>query len=92
MLRLLRDGKDNQSIAQEMGLSVKTIENNLTRLYRQLNVQSRLEAVKHVMQQPQLLGLPGQQVAVTPDSADFKDSVRFPSWWLTTIIVIEGIY
>ena len=73
MLRLLRDGKDNQSIAQEMGLSVKTIENNLTRLYRQLNVQSRLEAVKHVMQQPQLLGLPGQQVAVTPDSADFKE-------------------
>ncbi len=70
MLRHLRDGKDNQSIAQEMGLSVKTIENHLTRLYRQLNVQSRLEAVKYVMQQPHLLGLAGQEAASTPEAAE----------------------
>jgi len=69
MLHLLMDGKDNQTIAQEMGLSVKTIENNLTRLYRQLNVQSRLEAVNTIIQQPQLLGLSGQQVASTLESA-----------------------
>ncbi len=69
MLRLLMDGRDNQTIAQEMGLSVKTIENNLTRLYRQLNVQSRLEAVNIIMQQPELLGLSGQQVAITLDTA-----------------------
>ena len=71
LLRLLRDGKDNQSIAQEMGLSIKTIENHLTRLYRQLNVQSRLEAVNYLMQQPALLGLPGHQAAnaaPTPES------------------------
>ena len=73
ILRLLQDGKDNQSIAQEMGLSVKTIENNLTRLYRQLNVQSRLEAVKYVTQQPQLLGLTGQQAAITPEAAESKE-------------------
>ena len=43
-----------------MGLSVKTVENHLTRLYRQLKVQSRLEAVNFAMQHPQLLGLPDQ--------------------------------
>ena len=68
LLRLLRDGKDNQSIAQEMGLSIKTVENHLTRLYRQLNVQSRLEAVNYLMQQPTLLGLSGHQAASAPSS------------------------
>lgn len=68
LLRYLRDGKDNQSIAHEMGLSIKTIENHLTRLYRQLNVQSRLEAVNYLMQQPTLLGLSGQQAASAPST------------------------
>ena len=68
LLRLLRDGKDNQSIAQEIGLSIKTVENHLTRLYRQLNVQSRLEAVNYLMQQPTLLGLSGQQAASAPST------------------------
>jgi len=63
LLQLLRDGKDNQSIAQIMGLSIKTIENHLTRLYRQLNVQSRLEAVNYLIQQPALLGLSGRHAA-----------------------------
>lgn len=47
MLRLLLQGLDNQAIAREMGLSIKTVENHLTRLYRQLGVQSRLEAVSY---------------------------------------------
>lgn len=55
LLLLLRQGLDNQAIAQETGLSIKTIENHLTRLYRQLNVQSRLEAVNHISQHPELL-------------------------------------
>jgi DNA-binding NarL/FixJ family response regulator len=62
LLRLLQQGLDNQTIAQETGLSVKTIENHLTRLYRQLGVQSRLEAVNYVMRYPQILGTPGQDV------------------------------
>ena len=73
LLRLLRDGKDNHSIAQEIGLSVKTIENHLTRLYRQLNVQSRLEAARQVAQHPNLLGLSGQQAAITPGSDDSQE-------------------
>jgi DNA-binding NarL/FixJ family response regulator len=70
MLRLLRDGKDNQTIAQEMGLSIKTIENHLTRLYRQLNVQSRLEAVKVAMEQPQILGLSGKQITFSSEAQE----------------------
>lgn len=55
ILRCLREGLDNQAIARRTGLSVKTIENHLTRLYRQLNVQSRLEAVNALLQHPTLL-------------------------------------
>ena len=63
LLRLLQQGLDNQSIAQETGLSIKTIENHLTRLYRQLDVQSRLEAVNFILRYPQILGTPGQDAA-----------------------------
>jgi DNA-binding NarL/FixJ family response regulator len=56
ILRCLREGLDNQAIARRTGLSVKTVENHLTRLYRQINVQSRLEAVNYLMQHPDLLG------------------------------------
>jgi DNA-binding NarL/FixJ family response regulator len=66
ILRLLQQGLDNQTIARQIGLSVKTIENHLTRLYRQLGVQSRLEAVNFLMQHPELLGMAGHSV-VTPE-------------------------
>ena len=64
ILRLLQQGMDNQSIAREIGLSVKTVENHLTRIYRQLDVQSRLEAVRYVIEHPEVLRLP-QQTAMT---------------------------
>jgi DNA-binding NarL/FixJ family response regulator len=64
ILRLLQQGFDNQTIAKEMCLSVKTVENHLTRLYRQLNVQSRLEAVNYVMQHPEVLGLSGHEAVL----------------------------
>ncbi|MFZ6028134.1 MAG: response regulator [Chloroflexota bacterium] len=63
LLHLLQRGLDNQSIAHETGLSIKTIENHLTRLYRQLNVESRLEAVNFIMRHPKVLGMPGQDAA-----------------------------
>lgn len=56
ILQCLRQGLDNHAIARHTGLSIKTIENHLTRLYRQIHVQSRLEAVNHLMQHPELLG------------------------------------
>lgn len=52
LLRHLQQGLDNQAIARHTGLSVKTVENHLTRLYRQLGVQSRLEAVNYLAQHP----------------------------------------
>jgi DNA-binding NarL/FixJ family response regulator len=60
LLNLLQQGLDNRAIAQNMGLSVKTVENHLTRLYRQLDVQSRLEAVNYTLRYPEILGIPGQ--------------------------------
>lgn len=55
LLQCLSEGLDNQAIARRTGLSVKTIENHLTRLYRQLNVQSRIGAVHYVAQHPGIL-------------------------------------
>lgn len=75
LLRLLVQGCDNQSLARETGLSVKTIENHLTRLYRQLNVQSRLEAVHFASQHPDLLSLP--QPAALGGLADLVPQNRF---------------
>lgn len=63
LLHLLRQGLDNKSIAKETGLSVKTIENHLTRLYQQLNVQSRLEAANYAAKHPQILATPGEEAA-----------------------------
>jgi DNA-binding NarL/FixJ family response regulator len=77
LLHLLQEGFDNQSIAQRTGLSVKTVENHMTRLYRQLDVQSRLEAVNFIMRYPQILGMPGRD-ANLPDiheQLDIQESV-----------------
>ncbi|MEO1288227.1 MAG: response regulator transcription factor [Chloroflexota bacterium] len=55
ILRLLYQGMDNRSIANDLNLSVKTVENHLTRLYRKLGVASRLEAVNYLMQHTHFL-------------------------------------
>lgn len=70
ILRLLQQGSDNQTIARQIGLSVKTVENHLTRIYRSLNVQSRLEAVHYVTQHPEVLAMPGQVVAIEDSPAE----------------------
>jgi DNA-binding NarL/FixJ family response regulator len=79
MLRLLQQGLDNQSIAQRLDLSVKTVENHLTRLYRRLDVQSRLEAVSYAMEHPEVLGLSSQtmvQRALLPQTAASPSQFR----------------
>ncbi len=70
ILSLLVRGCDNQSIARETGLSVKTIENHLTRIYRLLNVQGRLEAACFVMEHPEVLATPGKAAITGPDSPE----------------------
>ena len=61
ILRFLQQGYDNQTIADKICLSVKTVESHLTRLYRQLNVHSRLEAVNYCLQHPEILAVSGQE-------------------------------
>ncbi len=63
LLGMLKQGLDNKSIAKEIGLSVKTVENHLTRLYQQIDVQSRLEAANYAMKHPQILATPGKEAA-----------------------------
>ena len=79
MLQLLQQGFDNQTIARQMALSVKTVENHLTRLYRQLNVQSRLEAVNYSMRHPEV----GQEAVL--------DSVQIepPEQLKVTILLVD---
>lgn len=76
ILRLLQKGWHNQRIALELGLSTKTIENHLTRIYRSLNVQSRLETVNYLNQHPQILNQGGQveifDSRQAPSSATFS--------------------
>ncbi|MEZ4511376.1 MAG: response regulator [Chloroflexota bacterium] len=61
ILRQLAEGLDNRAIAQRLNLSVKTIENHLTRLYRQIDVQSRLEAAHYVQTHPELIAHQGER-------------------------------
>lgn len=69
LLLCLQDGLDNLAIARRTGLSVKTVENHLTRLYRQLGVQSRLEAVTYIRQHEAFRGrldAPSREVERAP--------------------------
>ncbi len=80
ILQLLQEGLDNQSIAQRLDLSVKTVENHLTLLYRQLGVQSRLEAVSYAAQHPEILDHSRQEAAhVSASSATSKMKFSYES-------------
>jgi DNA-binding NarL/FixJ family response regulator len=67
LLRLLSQGCDNRKISHTMELSVKTVENQLTGLYRTLGVDSRLEASHYAASHPEVLAVPGDEAA-EPDA------------------------
>lgn len=77
LLQALQQGLDNQTIATRLCLSVKTVENHLTRLYRQLGVQSRLEAVNMINHRPEILGMSGQMAAIPPTPGPVAGRQRF---------------
>jgi DNA-binding NarL/FixJ family response regulator len=83
ILRLLQQGLDNQTIAQQLCLSVKTVESHLTRLYRLMGVQSRLEAVSYAMQHPEILALSEREAA--PASA----SLESPAQGRITMLLVD---
>ncbi|MDQ2692663.1 MAG: response regulator [Chloroflexota bacterium] len=62
LLSLLTQGLDNRHIAQTLDLSIKTVENHLTALYRVLGVDSRLKALHYALRNPELLAMSGQEV------------------------------
>ncbi|MBX0330777.1 response regulator [Oscillochloris sp. ZM17-4] len=81
LLLCLQEGLDNLGIARRTGLSVKTVENHLTRLYRHLGVQSRLEAVSYVHQHATAIGLGG---SASPPLA--RESDRYPPRFVLMIV------
>ncbi len=65
LLRLISQGADNRNIALALDLSVKTVENHLTALYRVLGVDSRLKALNYVLRHPELLASSGHEMGET---------------------------
>ena len=71
LLQLIAQGADNRNIAQTLDLSVKTVENHLTALYRVLGVDSRLKASNYILRHPELLASSGQEmVKLEPKPAE----------------------
>lgn len=62
LLRLIAQGTDNRNIALTLDLSVKTVENHLTALYRVLGVDSRLKALNYALRHPEILASSGQEM------------------------------
>ncbi len=49
VLRLLAKGKRNQEIAEDLGLSVRSIGNHLAKIYNKLHIHRRSEAVLYAI-------------------------------------------
>ncbi len=83
LLRLLHRGYDNRSIALELSLSVKTVENHLTRLYRIIDVRSRLEAFNYIVQHPEILAVPGT------GTGSLRSPAALPSAGSLTLLIVD---
>jgi DNA-binding NarL/FixJ family response regulator len=76
LLRLIAHGTDNRSIALSLDLSVKTVENHLTALYRVLGVDSRLKASNYALRHPEILASSGHEmVELEPSQIEHALSV-----------------
>jgi DNA-binding NarL/FixJ family response regulator len=51
ILFLITEGMDNKTIAHHLGISDKTVKNQLTTVFRKLNVQSRTQAAIWALRQ-----------------------------------------
>jgi DNA-binding NarL/FixJ family response regulator len=58
LLYLLSQGYNNQKIALAMEISIKTVENHLTALYRAIGVEGRLGAYNYASRHPELILMP----------------------------------
>ena len=62
LLELISEGADNRSIALALDISVKTVENHLTALYKILGVDSRLKAMNYALHHPEFFATSGQEM------------------------------
>ena len=74
LLYLLTQGYNNQKIALVLDLSVKTVENHLTALYRAIGVESRLEANTYANHHPELFGGFGQEARFSEIDLNLTDA------------------
>ena len=89
ILRLLAEGLDNRALALQLGVSVKTIETHLTRLYRHINVQSRLEAAKYAHEHPEIWGQGAHQAPYPAPHTAGERPLPPPSFHLATLLVVD---
>jgi len=89
ILSYLQEGLDNQAIARRLGLSVKTVENHLTRLYRQLDVQSRLEAVSYANQSPNVVAFAGWEMGKEADRREEREAHTGEAGEEVTILLVD---
>jgi DNA-binding NarL/FixJ family response regulator len=75
LLYLLTQGYSNQKIAAVMKISIKTVENHLTALYRTIGVESRLEANAYASHHPELLAIPRQDTLQNRQGAHLAETL-----------------
>ena len=80
LLGLLKEGMNNQEIADHLGISVHTVKVHFWRLYQQIGVKSRAQAVCWAAQQinpAQWIGLTNEQFAeLHKKHSDRGDAMR----------------
>lgn len=75
LLRLLTQGADNRTIAASLDISVKTVENHLTSLYKILGVDSRLKAMNYALHHPEILATSGQAMIEVEPAPQSENSL-----------------
>lgn len=93
LLQLLMQGCDNRKIAQTLEISIKTVENQLTQLYRALNVNSRLEAANYAVHHAEIfasleIGKQGTATAVAPTTNPVSPSPSAPDGSPTLYVLL----
>ena len=65
---LVAEGLTNREVADRMFLSVKTVEANLSRIYRKLELRARADLVRRVLAEKEGPRVPSQPSRVSPDA------------------------
>ena len=75
LLRLITEGADNRTIAATLNISIKTVENHLTTLYKLLGVDNRLKAMNYAIHHPETLAVSGQEMIEAEPASRNKDGL-----------------